>query len=152
MKNYELSCLISSQLQEEEIKSFPEKISSLIKSFGGGIIDIKNPIRKKIGYPIKHEWQAWFLAADFNLEPDRMEELKNQIKPLSEILRFMIVNQKPLSDESFDEILNQPGKIIPAEKNAEKEIPEVEHRAKELKEEKVELEEIDKKLEEILGE
>jgi len=148
MKNYELSSLISSQLSEENIKSFSEKISALIKSEGAESINAKNPSRRRIGYAIKKERQAWFSVISFDLQPEKIEYLKTGLKALPEILRFMILNQKPVSELAINKILeNKEPKAETTEKNLGQ-TPEI----KEPKEEKVELEEIDKKLEEILGE
>jgi small subunit ribosomal protein S6 len=151
MKKYELSSLVSSQLADEAAKAFLEKVSSLITAEGGEFVESKSPTRKRLGYPIKHERQAWFSVINFEMEPEKLEGLKNQLKDLPEILRFMVVNQKPVSEamETIDELIKEPGiktETEPTQKIIE-ELP-----TKQTKEEKVELEDIDKKLQEILGE
>jgi ribosomal protein S6 len=152
MKHYELSSLVSSQLSEEEIKIFSEKLSALVKSEGGEAIEAKLPTRRKIGYMIKHEKQAWFSIINFDMEPEKIEGLQTQLKSLPEILRFMLVNRKPISEifeEQPREFKQKPAEIKEQkEEKGEEEKPKM----KEAKKEKVELEEIDKKLEEILGE
>lgn len=147
-KQYELSSLISSQLSEEEIKAFLDKISSMVSAEGGESIEVKNSIRKRVGYPIKHERQAWFSVVNFEMEPEKLENLQTKIKDFPEILRFMVTNRRPASETmpTIDEFRK------PVTKQPESNEPKEENFPKQPKEEKVELEDIDKKLEEILGE
>jgi len=155
MKHYELSSLVSSQLSEEEIKAFSERLSSLVKSEGGEAIEAKLPTRRKIGYMIKHEKQAWFSIINFDMEPEKIEGLQTQLKSLQEILRFMLVNRKPISEifeEQPREFKQKPTEIKEQKEEKKEEETEEKPKMKEAKKEKVELEEIDKKLEEILGE
>jgi len=149
MQHYELSYFVSSKLSDEEIKAFSDKIASLIKSERGESINIKTPTRKKIGYEIKHERQAWFQVANFDLSPEKIGSLNIQIKSMPEIIRSMITVGKPLWETTIESVFKAPRVTAIQKKESDKEeIPS----SKEIREEKVELEDIDKKLEEILGE
>lgn len=132
MKFYELTCLISSKLSEEEAKNLSAKIESLIKDEEGVSSGLKNFIRRRLATPIKKEGQAYLLTMDFHFEPDKLEILSKSLKNLPEILRFSIEVKKVARIEPFRE------KILP--------------KIKKPFAEKVELEDIEKKLEEILGE
>ena len=134
MKLYELTCLISSKLSEEEVKNLSEKINSLIKEEGGVSSGLRNFIRRRLASPIKKEGQAYLLTLNFHFEPEKLEIFGKKLKGLPEILRFLIEGKKVTKVEILLEKI--PPKI-------KKPLPEVE---------KVELEDIEKKLEEILGE
>ena len=134
MRDYELTCLISSKLSEEEAKNLSAKIESLIKDEGGFSSGLKNFIRRKLAIPIKKEGQAYLFILDFHFEPDKLEIFSKSLKNMPEILRFLIEVKKVTRIEPFRE------KILPKIK---KPVAETE---------KVEIEEIEKKLEEILGE
>ena len=134
MRNYELTCLISSKLSEEEAKNLSAKIESLIKDEEGISSGLKNFIRRRLATPIKKERQAYLFTLDFHFEPDKLEIFSKSLKNLPEILRFSIGGKKVARIEPFRE------KILPKIK---KTLPEAE---------KVGIEEIEKKLEEILGE
>jgi ribosomal protein S6 len=134
MRPYELTCLISSKLSEEEAKNLSAKIESLIKDEEGFSSGLRNLIRRKLAIPIKKERQAYLLTLDFHFEPDKLEIFSKSLKSLPEILRFLIEGKKMVKIEPFRE------KISPKIKKTFAET------------EKVEIEEIEKKLEEILGE
>jgi small subunit ribosomal protein S6 len=133
MKLYELTYLISPEVSEEELKSLNEKINSLIQKGAGALNEIKPPIKKKLAYPIKKQNEAFLIELSFYLEPEKLGSLEKELKAEKKILRYLILAKPKL-------------KIIKLRKRPKKVIP------KPLKEKKVELKEIEKKLEEILKE
>lgn len=133
MKLYELTYLISPELSGEELKVFQEKIASFIQNEEGGIREIKNPIKKKLAYPIEKRTEAFLATLYFSLLPEKLRSLEKKLKLESKIIRYLILTKKEI------EKIKIP-KIIPKAK-----VPKVK------KEKKVELEKIEEKLEEILG-
>lgn len=134
MKSYELTYLISPDLSEEELKIFQEKINSFIKEEGGRLEEFKNPIEKRLEYPIKNKERGCLTTLDFHFEPGKLENLEKKLKQEPSILRYLILTKR------VSKKIETP-KIKP-----KKEIKELK------KEKKVELEKIEEKLEEILGE
>lgn len=130
MKFYELTYLISPEFSEEELKIFQEKVTSLIKNEGGEIKKIKNPIKKKLAYPIKKKNEAFLATLYFSLSPAKLKDLEKKLKSESKILRYLTLTEKEIAKVKIPE-------IIPKVK-----VPKVK---------KVELEKIEEKLEEILG-
>jgi len=122
MRNYELTYLISSGLSEEELKRFQEKIISLIQEIGGTLGETKEPIRKKVAY---------LATLNFHLSPEKLDSLEKRLKSENQIIRYMILVRK--APKKVLEVAIKSKKIIKPEP-------------------KVELKEIEKKLEEILDE
>ena len=137
MKLYELTYLIKPEIDEKELEALSEKIKSLIIEKGGILGKETAAIKKKLGYQIKKKSLAYFKNLDFQLEPGKIKEIKKEIESEKNILRFIFLN-----------------KVLPKIKPSTKAIPEVGLKAplakKEEKAKKVELKEIEKKLEEIL--
>lgn len=151
MKYYELSYLISSDLSEEEIKLFQEKIYSAIKEEGGILADSKNPVKRKLGYPIKNRGVAYLAGLNFNLAPEKLGSLKEKLSSENQILRYLISTKKLpsvpkiLARPSVSELskIGRRGEVLRGKPSPKKILKP---------KEKVELKEIEKKLEEILGE
>jgi len=132
MKYYELTYLISPDLSEEEAKSCQEKIISLIQEVGGTLGEVKTPVRKKMAYPVRKKSSngAYLSTLNFHLDPEKLGSLEKKLKSEQKILRYLILKKKIL--KKIPEILiEKPKRIVRP---------------------KVELKEIEKKLEEILGE
>lgn len=135
MKHYELTYLISPNLSEKEVLSFQEKIISLIQEVGGTLDEARELMRKKMAY---------LATLNFHLDPEKLGSLEKRMKSESQVLRYMILTKKvPKKRMSMTtggrragwspEIAIKPKKTVKPEA-------------------KVELKEIEKKLEEILGE
>jgi len=134
MKLYELTYLISPELSESELKSLNEKINSLIQKGTGVLNEVKLPIKKRLGQLIKKQREAFLINLSFYLEPDKLGSLEKELKSEKKILRYLILAKPKIK---IAKVRKRPTKVIPK-------IP--------VKEKKVELKEIEKKLEEILGE
>ena len=134
MKLYELTYLISPEFSEEELKSLNEKINSLIQKGTGVLNEVKLPIKKKLAYPIKKQREAFLINLSFYFEPEKLGSLEKELKSEKKILRYLILAKPKIK---IAKVRKRPTKVI-------SKIP--------VKEKKVELKEIEKKLEEILRE
>jgi small subunit ribosomal protein S6 len=134
MPSYELTYLISADLSEEEAKALQEKINSLIKEEGGSLSEINEGGKRKLAYPLKNKGQVYLTSLNFQIKPENLANLEKKLKSEPEIFRYLILTKKA-------------PKIVPK-------VPQVAVASRKPKEkkEKVELKEIEKKLEEILGE
>ena len=138
MRFYTLTYLISLELSEEEIKNLREKINSLIQE-EGGILDFatqqRMSVKKKLGYLIKKRGSAILDQVNFQLNPEKLGNFEKKLKENSQILRYLILaNKLPKAILTSEKPLVRPKREIEKPKA------------------KVELKEIEKKLEEILGE
>ncbi len=140
MKFYELTYLISGKISEEELKNLQEKINSLIEKEGGVLYGLKGPSQQKLAYPIKKETEVFILSLTFHLLKEKVKSLENRLKKIPEILRFLLLTKKVTKIE------------ITPKRTLSKTISQPKFGPKIKKEKKVELEEIEKKLEEILNE
>jgi small subunit ribosomal protein S6 len=130
MRYYELTYLISPDLSEEELKTFSEKINSLIQDQGGILDKSSKIIKKSLAYPIKEKGSAFLKSITFYLNGEKLSSLEKSLKKDKKILRFLLLN-KPLPKTTKKPLLKPEKKKI---------------------REKVELKDIEKKLEEILKE
>ncbi|MBI2020899.1 30S ribosomal protein S6 [Candidatus Giovannonibacteria bacterium] len=146
-KLYELSYLISPALSEEEALNFHQKTKNSLLSYNGIIENDGNILKRKLSYPIKKMREAYFAHFRFLAPAEKITDFKNQLRN-PEILRSLIVETK-----------NVPQNFIPREpkKPPETKIVEESPVAVKIPAQTTELEpvsnieEIDKKLEEILG-
>ncbi len=146
MRSYELTYLVSPEISREEVKTFSQKINTFLKEAGGEIIEEIEPIRKRLAYSIKKQNQAYLGIINFSLDAEKLGDFSKKIKSESQIIRFLLI------------IKNRP-KIVKVEttkrakpefsKKIEGEKPKI---GKSPEEKKVEIEDIEKKLAEILGE
>lgn len=123
---YELVCLISSRIDEIERDTIIENINKLIKEKGGEIIETTPASEIPLGYSIKKENNAQLVVFKFEYISSDLAELKKEIEDDKRILRSFL--RKELVK-----------KIIPSSRRTTS------------KSKKVELKDIDKKIEEIFN-
>ena len=151
MKRYELTYLINPELTQEQINSLEEIVKSHIQTKNGILaIAPKKPIKANLGYSIKKKKTAVLSVLNFSLEPAEIEKLKEKLSREKEILRFMLVNKKLIKPEKKSKKRIYPliKKAKPISISQKSSVVKTKPLIK--KEKKVELEEIGKKLEEIL--
>ena len=146
MKLYELTYLISPDLSEEEIKEFQKKIVSLIKEKGGILNEVGLIIKQTLAYPIKKFSQAYLTTLNFQLEAEKISDLEKKLRTENFILRYLIFSKKIQKRIVGRKPAIKGGKMVGLS------LAKKPKKIDETKEKKVELEEIEKKLEEILGE
>ena len=134
MKQYELTYLISTDINEEGVDQLQTKIISLIQKEEGILVEKKLVFKKKLAYPVKKYSQAFLATIYFQLLPEKITTLEKALKEEKEILRYLILIKLPTKKM-------KPARVF------KKLLPE-----KTKKEKKVDLDKFEKKLEEILEE
>lgn len=146
---YQLSCHLSPLTEQGKLEQIVEEMRNLITAHDGLILaqeelSVENIRRKKLAYPIKKYRESLYLTFNF-LAPD-ISQINGQLTLNKDILRHMIVaKQKP--NNAPKEIIDYKAtkQIAQKEEPVRKPEPVVE------KKEKMKIEELDKKLEEILN-
>jgi small subunit ribosomal protein S6 len=133
----------------EEVRPITKKVADIIKDNGGTVTKEQNLDKQKFAYPIKGQSHGYYFLYEFDLPTDKLINLNRILHLTNEVLRFIIVKKQIKSEEQLKEETKIQEKI--ARKKEKKRIEEakVEKVAKEKKG-KISLEELDKKLDEIL--
>lgn len=182
IKNYEILLIINPQFSDEEIPSFLEGVFNVIKRNSGEVKEYKILGRNKLAYPLKHAKFGVYVLAQVEIESLGVEKLSAELAMMLEILRFDVSNEVSKGDFSFKsfeikdqsesktvrtpvyeekkvesavENLGREQSMAPAAEVLEKpiEVPmSAEESEKKAKDSKISLDELDKKLDEILKE
>jgi len=137
---YELTFIINPNLSETDTASQMDKVRGFINQLGGSIENEKSIGKRRLSYPIKKQNFGFYASLEFNLTPENLSELEKQLKLEPQILRYLLIlKDKVKAVRKAFRPIKIKEKIIPIQKIT-REIPK----------EKVKIEEIDKKLEEIL--
>jgi small subunit ribosomal protein S6 len=135
---YELILLVS-PLVEKIDTEIVAKIRDLILGLEGNIKKEYTWEKRKLAYPIKKQLFGTYIIFEFALLSEKMEEMQKQLKLNSDIMRYLIINKEGVKEERPRVRAMKPKIIAPLPPS-------------EAKGEKVKIEELDKKLEEILKE
>jgi ribosomal protein S6 len=162
MKTYELTYIISPNITIEEAEAKAKQIEVFVQENNGIIVKSEKPTAKTLSYRIKKMASGFFVFLDFQLEPEKLIELKNKIEKDTDVIRH-IITTKNIS-KKIARVRGEKKKLTTDKKeeitikhdDVEKEKPgimeKIVGRIRKPKTEKVELNDIDKQLDEILGE
>lgn len=129
MRNYELTLLLPATLAEEQLQTLLGQIAGELQDQGALVMTQEGKGRRAFPAPIKKQREGCLALIKFTLDPAKIPQIQEILKGRENILRFLLLG-------------SSPGKVhepLMAQSAA----------PKETLEEKVELGEIDKKLEEI---
>lgn len=172
--SYELLYLIPTKFTENEVPQITAKVNELIKKYNGEITKEESLGKRKIAYPIKQNRHGHFVFAQIQMPPESLPRFNQDLNNLSEVLRHSITRYAPGSFEPTkktriaplegqqteetkkisQEITKAESDILtaPVDSPAVSESQPKESPSKEkLDKSKVSLEDLDKKLEEILS-
>lgn len=145
--HYELLYLISNKFSEDEVKPIVEKVNSLILSNHGKITLTEDLGKKRLAYPIKGFRYGYYNLAEFDMAGENLINLDRALRLANEILRQQIVAKTVRTAEQI-----AADKTI-AEKIAARNIKEekmAQEKIKETAKEKVDLKDLDERLDKIL--
>ncbi len=156
IEHYELLYLLSNSYTANEVKPINEKIVRLIKEQDGKITKEEDLGKNKLAYPIKQLSHAYYQVYEFDMPSEKLINLNNALKLATEVLRFLVVKKKVKTEADIKKEKTMQEKLA---KRKEQEIEKIKAAKEEIKEkpktdktkEKVSLEDLDKKLDEILG-
>lgn len=166
-QHYELTYIVSIKFLDDELNKVSEKVEKMITAAGGRITARESLGRQKLAYPLKQVFQGTYLSVEFDLEGEQLKALDTALKLTSELLRHLIIKKKVRTAKEIERE-KQVQERLRKEKETElnqmeragqekvKKLGAVEmkpvEQAPEVKasKDKVSLEELDKKLDEIL--
>lgn len=132
MRNYELTVIISSEINNEEAEHILQNIASSIQKQEGIISKQEFLGKRKIPSSIRKQNEGYLAAIAYTAQPENVREIEKTIKEESRILRAMLMH-KPIKAKKAPTLASKsPVKIT--------------------EKERVEIADIDKKLEEIFSE
>lgn len=145
-KQYQLTCLLSPLLEQKKIEEIGQKIKKWIIEKGGSFPEKEKSLlalKKSLAYPVKKYREVFYFNFDFLLTSPVISQFSQQLNSEKDILRYLIALKKKPKSKPIREAIDyrMTDKIEPL---VAKEIPLSEKP-------KVKIEEIDKKLEEILN-
>jgi len=147
MKNYELLYIVSNQYTEDELKTIKEKVNSLLQKYGAVLGFSEFLGKKKLSYPINKINHGYYVVAEFELEdPTVVKSIGNDLKLDKEVLRAQIISKPKITPE---EIARQKRQRARATEEAK---PKTEEKkvVKQKESKKIDMKNLDDKLDEIL--
>jgi len=163
-QHYELLYIIPVKFVGEEQEKILGKVAKIVKDQGCEITKDEILGKQRLAYPIKHVHQGVYVVVEFDGKQSAVSKINTTLKLTPEVLRFLIIKKKKLTAEEIAKQEQRKQALVQEEKKEkeaaiQKKVEEIKEEKKEApkvkeekdkKKEKVSLEDLDKKLDEIL--
>ena len=94
MRDYELVVVIDPEIDEEKLSATLDRISQLVTTRGGEVIDVDRWGKRKLAYPIKRRSEGDYVITHFRLEPAQAAELEAGLRLSEEVLRHLLIRSE----------------------------------------------------------
>lgn len=161
MQHYELLFITPLQSTEQEQQKLVERVRDMATTNGMRVGESKELGRRRLAYPIKKTSQGYYFAFEFDGEPAGVAKLNRELKLLqNDIVRHSLVKKRVVTAEDIKREHDIRERVKAREwkteqaKLAEEKTPvgPVKEEKKPAEVKKISLEDLDKKLDEILKE
>ena len=153
LKRYEIIYLISNKYSEDEVEPMNKDIVKMLKDNGSVIIAEENWGKRKLSYPIKHFYHAYYYLIECDLPAEKVPQINNYFRLDEKMLRHLIVQKRVKTAEEIAREQKAAQRIAKEQEALEKSsemIAEIKAKEKEEKKTEVNIEELNKKLDKIL--
>jgi len=151
-REYTLHFIISSSIGQEEILKSKESVNEKIQNAGGQIeSSLCQEGAKKLAYQVKKNLAGNVCESVFLIDPENIGQINASLKQDANLLRFMLQSKREMPKNYNRRIRKRPlTKTFSAESEQPQTSLDKETQDAKEKRDKVSIEEIDKKLDEII--
>lgn len=155
-EHYELLFIIPNKYTEDEVKKIVDNVQKIIEKNQGEITYSEFWGKKKFSYNMQNFSHGYYSLFEFNCAADRTEDINKELRLSNEVLRHMMVAKKMRTKEEIESEKKQAQAIIQKqakaaqEKKAKQEKSAAEKKTDKKGEDKVNLKDLDEKLDKIL--
>jgi small subunit ribosomal protein S6 len=151
MKNhYELVYIVPVKTEDDDTTPVIDLVTQAVKDNNGEVIRSEDWGKRKLAYPIKNVQYGHYILNVVDFEPQDVEALDDRLGTTREVLRYQIVkvNSTELPKKIIEKDEDSPEPRKASDKDKKEPLEEVKKKAPK---QKVSMEELDKKIEEILN-
>ena len=153
---YEIAIILKTAKDESALEEIIADIKKQITDLSGEINEVKSVIHKILAYPIEHQDSASYVFLKIRIPGAAILDIQKYLKEHNQVLRFLFIKLKiakikikkiKIKTAKLQTITGQTEKTAKGPKNL---LETTVVKPKPIKETKVSLEELDKKLDQIL--
>lgn len=94
MNKYELTVVVSANVEEEVRTSTLEQVKELIARFGGTVTNVDDWGKKRLAYEIQKMKDAFYYFIKFDAEATCPAEIESRIRIMENVIRFLCVKDE----------------------------------------------------------
>ncbi len=92
-RDYEVTFILSTTLDEEASAATVERVNQLIATGGGAVTEVHSWGRRHLAYPIEHQRDGVYVTTRFAMPTQAVTAFENDLRLNEGILRHLVVRQ-----------------------------------------------------------
>jgi len=123
-RDYELGFILNPEVSEEQTRAILDRVEQVVTNNNGQIVRVNQWGRRRLGYPIQHHRDGFYIFVDMILTPETVIELDRTLKVSEEVLRHLVKRRDPktVQKEREARAVAAAAAAAPATPNAEAEV------------------------------
>lgn len=117
LRNYQSVLILKPDLDEAQVEQSIEKITSVIKKFGGSILKLDNWGKKRLAYRVKKNKFGYYLNIYHTCEQGGVPDLEKEYQLYELIIKYLVIR---LEERDIERVMSQKAEG-PESSEAEKE-------------------------------
>ena len=97
VKKYEMMILLNEEFNDSELKTWAFNYAKTLRKLSASEISVISRGKRNLAYMIKDQKRGNFIQINFSSLPKYIDDLTNNLKLDSNVLRFLILNKKLVS-------------------------------------------------------
>ena len=98
LPGYETTVVTRNEMTDDALKTLKDRLTAIVVSFGGEIVEIEDWGKKRLAFPIKKESRGQYTYLAYTGKPGVVAELERNLRIHEHVLRYLTVNL----DAEFD--------------------------------------------------
>lgn len=94
MNKYELTVVVSANVEDEVRVNAVEQVKELVARFGGVISNVEDCGKKRLAYEIQHMKDGFYYFIKFDADAAAPAEIESRIRIMDNVIRFLIVKEE----------------------------------------------------------
>ena len=94
MNKYELTVVVSANVEDEVRVNTVEQVKELVARFGGVISNVEDCGKKRLAYEIQHMKDGFYYFIKFDAHAAAPAEIESRIRIMDNVIRFLIVKEE----------------------------------------------------------
>ena len=94
MNKYELTVVVSANVEDEVRVNTVEQVKELVARFGGVISNVEDCGKKRLAYEIQHMKDGFYYFIKFDADAAAPAEIESRIRIMDNDIRFLIVKEE----------------------------------------------------------
>ena len=91
--SYELLVILKPGISNDDLEKNISQIENAIKNYGGSVVKIDEPVRKRFTHKIKAFKDGYYIPVLFNAPPEVPNVLKRSLSITDDVLRYIVVRK-----------------------------------------------------------